>query len=95
MWKGSRPFWIVSFNCLDKDFKCEFEHTLDATKSEGNLDDWLDNKRSTIQWRSIFKTQEEERSYDANCDGSSDLWTKINHGMGDFSESWCQQATFV
>ena len=63
--------------------KAEFEHTLDATKSEGNLDDWLDDKRSTIQWRSIFKTHE-ERSYDVYCDGSSDLWTEINHGIGDF-----------
>jgi hypothetical protein len=30
--------------------KAEFEHSLDATKLEGNLDDWLAEKRSTIQW---------------------------------------------
>jgi hypothetical protein len=29
--------------------KAEFEHSLDATKLEGNLDDWLAEKRSTIQ----------------------------------------------
>jgi hypothetical protein len=62
--------------------KAEFEHSLDATKLEGNLDDWLAEKRSTIQWRSIFKTQE-ERSGDVNGDESSDLWTEIGHGMGD------------
>ena len=28
--------------------KAEFEHTPDATKLEGNLDDWLDEKCSTI-----------------------------------------------
>ena len=49
--------------------KAEFEHSLDATKLEGNLDDWLDEKRSTIQWRSISKNQE-ERSDDINCDES-------------------------
>ena len=62
--------------------KAEFEHSLDATQLEGNLNDWLAEKRSTIQWRSIFKTQE-ERSGDVNGDESSDLWTEIGLGMGD------------
>jgi hypothetical protein len=58
--------------------KTEFEHSLDATKLEGNLDDWLAEKHSNIQWQSIFKTQE-ERSCDVNSDESSNLWTEIGH----------------
>jgi hypothetical protein len=73
--------------------KAEFEHSLDATKLKGNLDDWLAEKRSTIQWRSIFKTQE-ERSDNVNGDESSDLWMEIGHGMGDSQNSGVSKQLF-
>ena len=39
MWKGSRPFWIVSFNCLDKDFKRDLGTTREHLKESLRSDD--------------------------------------------------------